>query len=68
MNKMKTCQKCGSKKIVVEQYMGIPCIVCTSCGYDEASKYDLFPEEKTSQKAKGQFSPYKTGGAKRTTK
>ncbi len=68
MKKETKCPKCQSKEMVVEQYMGLPCLVCKNCGYDEASQYDLYPEEKTSQKAKGNFSPYKTGGGKRTVK
>lgn len=65
---MQKCPKCGSKEIKKEDYMGVSCIKCPNCGYDEASQYDVYPEEKTSQKAKESFTPYKSGGGKRTKK
>ena len=66
MNNKKTCPKCGSKEIEIEKYLDLECILCNSCGYDEASQYEIYPENKVSQKAKGRFTPYKTGGGKRT--
>lgn len=48
--------------------MGVKCVVCSNCGYDESKQYDVFPEEKKSQKAKGKYTPYKVGGFKRTKK
>lgn len=62
----KSCPKCDSTRIHSENYMDIDVLVCDTCGYDESSLYDIYPEQKTSQKAKGQFTPYKTGGGKRT--
>ena len=44
--------------------MGVSCLVCNSCGYDERETYDVYPENKQSQKAKGEFSPYRAGGAR----
>ena len=46
--------------------MGAGIIVCSACGFDGRNELDLFPEEKGSQKAKGRYSPYKTGGKART--
>lgn len=64
----KTCPKCGSTKARSENYMEIDVLICDACGYDESTLYEIYPQQKTSQKAKGQFSPYKTGGGKRTKK
>lgn len=46
--------------------MGVKCIVCNNCGFDESKQYDVYPEGKTSQKEKGRYTPYKAGGFKRT--
>ena len=42
--------------------------MCNDCGYDEHETYDVYPEDKKSQKAKKKFSPYKRGGSFRTLK
>lgn len=58
----KYCPKCNSDKIKIINYMGVKCIVCTNCGFDESKQYEVFPEEKKSQKAKGKYNIYKVGG------
>jgi len=60
------CPKCKSPNVRIEEYQGIDCIVCNDCDYDELQQYEVYPEHKTSQKAKGTFSKYKAGGSKRT--
>ncbi len=65
---IRTCPKCGSKDNTIAEYQDIPCMTCKKCGYDERDLYDIVPNERTSQKAKGEHTPYKTGGAKRTQK
>jgi Zn ribbon nucleic-acid-binding protein len=65
---MAKCPKCGSKNIKFYSYLGIKTIKCSNCGFDESSAYEVYPEQKTSQKAKGKYSPYKTGGSQRTRK
>ena len=60
------CPKCKSPNVRIEEYQGIDCIVCNDCDYDESQQYEVYPEHKTSQKAKGKFTPYKAGGNKRT--
>ncbi|MBI1969519.1 hypothetical protein HYS48_02390 [Candidatus Woesearchaeota archaeon] len=62
------CPRCKSDNIRIVDYMTVQCIVCNSCGYDERMVYEIVPEEKTSQKLKGRFSPYKAGGASRIVK
>lgn len=62
------CPKCKSSKIKTINYMGVKCVVCSNCGFDESKQYDVFPEEKKSQKAKGKYTPYKVGGFNRTKK
>ncbi len=62
------CKRCNSTSIKIVNYLGIKCQVCNDCGYDEREAYEVFPEERSSQKAKGSYSPYKTGGPKRTQK
>ena len=63
---MTLCPKCKSKKAKQVTYRGIKCLVCSSCGFDERNIYDESFGEKGSQKAKGRYSPYRTGGKSRT--
>ena len=64
----KRCPKCNSNKIKIIKYMGVECIICNNCGFDESSQYEVFPEEKKSQRAKGKYTVYKAGGFGRTKK
>ena len=64
---MTKCPKCGKEAKKVS-YLGICCVACQNCGFDEREIYEVYPEEKTSQKAKGRYSPYKAGGPKRAGK
>ena len=66
MNKI--CPKCNSENIKLVDYLGIKAVKCNDCGFDETKEYEVFPEEKKSQKEKGRFSPYKAGGKSRTKK
>lgn len=66
MKGRKKCPKCGSTQANLQPYMGLMCIYCDKCGFDEACIYEVYAQEKTSQKAKGRHSPYKKGGGKRT--
>ena len=66
---MKTlCPKCKSGNVEVSEYMGVKCIICNDCGYDESQQYEVYPEEKGSQKEKSRHSPYKAGGFGRAKK
>jgi len=65
---MNKCPKCDSKNIKFVNYLDIKTIKCNNCGFDESSIYEVFPEQKTSQKAKGKYAVYKIGGSRRTTK
>jgi len=67
-NIKKICPKCSSINIKIINYMGIKSIVCDNCGFDESKQYEVFPEDKKSQKAKGRYTPYKVGGFKRVRK
>lgn len=60
------CPKCNSENIKVVDYLGIKCLVCNNCGFDERYYYEIYPEQRTSQKEKGRFNPYKAGGKRRT--
>ena len=62
----KKCPKCGSLNAKTIDYLGSKVIKCSDCGFDESELLDVFPSEKSSQKAKGSYSPYKTGGSRRT--
>ncbi|HLC66199.1 MAG TPA: hypothetical protein VJK52_01020 [Candidatus Nanoarchaeia archaeon] len=62
------CPRCKSTNIRLVEYMGKMCIVCNDCGYDERQQYEIYPEQKTSQREKERFSPYRIGGARRTAK
>ena len=65
---MKKCPKCDSASIKIYNYLGIEAIKCKDCGFDERSQYEVYPEQKTSQKAKAGHSPYKAGGPRRASK
>jgi len=65
---MKKCPKCGSYNVMPYLYQSIEVMKCGNCGYDEGSAFEAYPEEKSSQKAKGKYAPYKTGGSQRTRK
>jgi len=65
---MAKCPKCGSKDVKIQGYMGIKVIKCNKCGFDESMLYDVYPEEKKSQKAKGKYAVYKAGGHRRAMK
>jgi ribosomal protein L37AE/L43A len=57
---MKKCSKCGSTKIKMVEFMGSKMYYCTECGYDERDEASIVPEERTSQKEKARYSPYKS--------
>ena len=65
---MNKCPRCSSKDIKTVNYLGIKTVKCKNCGFDESSAYDVVAEQKTSQKAKGKYSVYKTGGSRRAVK
>ena len=67
-NKISKCPKCGSFDVKSVKYLGVPVIKCSSCGFDESSVYEVYPEQKTSQKAKGKYNIYKQGGSLRARK
>lgn len=59
------CPKCKSNNVNMVNYLSVKCIKCNNCGFDETMQYNVYPEEKTSQKEKGRYTPYKSGGPKR---
>ena len=65
---MKKCPKCGSYNVMPYLYQSVEVLKCGNCGYDEGSALEAYPEEKSSQKTKGKYAPYKTGGSQRTRK
>ena len=65
---MRKCPKCGSYNVMPYLYQSVEVIKCNECGFDESNIYEVFPEQKTSQKAKGKYTIYKTGGSLRTRK
>ena len=62
------CPKCGSNETTMSKYMGVDTLLCNVCGFDESLIYEIVPDQKTSQKAKGQYSVYKAGGHQRSKK
>ena len=62
------CPRCHYSDTKQVDYMGIICTICSKCGYDERSLYEVYPSERASQSAKGKFTPYKAGGARRAQK
>ena len=65
---MSKCPRFGSKKIKSYNYIGTKIIKCSDCNFDESKIYEVYPEQKTSQKAKGEYNIYKTGGSSRSRK
>ena len=65
---MKKCPKCGSFNIEPYMYQSVEVIKCIDCNFDGGSDYNIAPEQKISQKAKGKYSVYKAGGHRRTIK
>jgi len=68
MKNKKPCPKCSSDNVKIADYLGIKCVICENCGFDEKSQYEVYPEGKKSQKAKSRYTPYKAGGHKRASK
>jgi hypothetical protein len=64
---MKSCPKCKSENVKLVDHLTIKCLICLDCGFDERTTYDVYPSHRTNQKEKGNFSPYKAGGSKRTS-
>ena len=66
--KTKNCPKCGSTNVDMNYYLDVVCTLCNACGYDQRDEYDMTLEEKTNQKEKADYSPYKQGGSRRTAR
>lgn len=62
----KRCPQCGSSNVEVHKD-DIEFLTCKSCGYDELVE-GTFVGERTSQKEKARYTPYKVGGKGRTRK
>ena len=65
---MKICPECKSKNVEVVKYLGASCLVCKDCGYDERDTYDVFADERSTQREKRRYTPYRAGGGRRTSK
>ena len=59
------CPKCKSENIRVVDYMGVKCVICKGCKYDERDVYDVHFQERSAPKVKVVF---KVGGHLRTKK
>jgi len=68
MKNKKKCPRCNSNEVRIIDHMGIICIVCNNCEYDESKQYEVYPEDKKSQKVKNRYTPYKVGGFGRVKK
>ena len=60
------CPKCKSDKAKVEEYRGTKVIICSKCSYDERDELDITPGQRETQREKGRYTPYRTGGGKRS--
>ncbi|MBI2655083.1 hypothetical protein HYX06_01525 [Candidatus Woesearchaeota archaeon] len=65
---MRKCPKCGSFNVEPYMYQSAEVIKCNDCDFDEGAEFEQYSAEKTSQKAKGEYTPYKTSGSQRTRK
>ncbi|MBS3138349.1 zf-TFIIB domain-containing protein [Candidatus Woesearchaeota archaeon] len=59
------CPKCSSKNVETVEHNDISFVICKQCGYDE-SVYDVNSTQRSTQREKARYNPYKSGGAKRT--
>lgn len=64
----KKCPKCKSENIKLVDYLSIKAVKCNDCGFDETNEYEVFPEQRETQREKTKFTPYKKGGKARTRK
>lgn len=64
----KVCPVCKSPDTEIKEVDGFEFLTCKKCGYDEADEYDIYPEERSAQKGKSGYTPYKRGGAQRSAK
>ena len=62
---MKLCPKCKSSNTEEVKIKNTKGLVCNNCGYDETIN---IPEERTTQREKRKYTPYKKGGSLRTKK
>lgn len=53
------CPKCKSTDVTVHEDEGLSFVTCNSCDYDELEEF--YPSERTSQREKARYSPYKAG-------
>ena len=58
------CPKCRSKDIQKTTAEDVEFIKCSSCGYDE-TLYEVTASQRTSQREKTRYTPYKVGGGRR---
>jgi tRNA(Ile2) C34 agmatinyltransferase TiaS len=64
VSKQTTCPRCGSTNI--ESYEDLGFIKCKECSYDELAPEPLPHGIRKSQREKGRYSPYKSGGGARS--
>lgn len=64
---MPKCLSCGSSNVKQIEENGMEFIQCNDCGYNELEE-GVVPEQRTSQREKGKYSPYKQGGKGRVRK
>lgn len=64
----KICPVCKSTETEVIEEEGFEFLVCKKCKYDEREEFDVYPGERSTQKGKSGFTPYKRGGAQRSAK
>ena len=66
---MAKCPKCSSEKVEYVAVLGSKFLRCKACGFDASEEVlDVYPEGRSTQSAKGKFSPYKRGGARRAAR
>ena len=56
----KKCPRCGSENLMEKEYAGGKFLFCGDCDYDESEEVDLVAEERTNQKAKGEYNIYRS--------
>ena len=62
------CPQCKSENTEMYTFMGARVVRCKDCKFDEGDDLELYPEDRGSQKAKSGYSPYQSGGGRRSVK
>ncbi|HIH11746.1 TPA: hypothetical protein HA241_06150 [Candidatus Woesearchaeota archaeon] len=62
---MVNCPKCKSSQAQRIDHNYLSFLRCLQCGYNELAAEDTFPEQRSNQREKRRYSPYRVSGGKK---